>query len=73
MRTYVCATFFPLGQLLPLDFEIYWGQDEKSIDGDTGIFIKEIKEGSSFSKDVKVGDKIVKVRCILVSDHTSLV
>lgn len=73
MRTYVCATFFPLGQLLPLDFEIYGGQDEKSIDGDTGIFIKEIKEGSSLSKDVKVGDKILKVRCILVSDHTSLV
>ena len=73
MRTYVCSTFFPLGQLLPLDFEIYGGQDEKSIDGDTGIFIKEIKEGSSLSKDVKVGDKIVKVRCILVSDHTSLV
>lgn len=73
MRTYVCASFFPLGQLLPLDFEIYGGQDEKSIDGDTGIFIKEIKEGSSLSKDVKVGDKILKVRCILVSDHTSLV
>ena len=73
MQTYVCATFFPLGQLLPLDFEIYGGQDEKSIDGDTGIFIKEIKEGSSLSKDVKVGDKILKVRCILVSDHTSLV
>lgn len=73
MRTYICASFFPLGQLLPLDFEIYGGQDEKSIDGDTGIFIKEIKEGSSLSKDVKVGDKILKVRCILVSDHTSLV
>lgn len=73
MRTYVCASFFPLGQLLPLDFEIYGGQDEKSIDGDTGIFIKEIKEGSSLSKDVKVGDKILKVRCTLVSDHTSLV
>lgn len=56
------------GQLLPLDFEIYGGQDEKSIDGDTGIFIKEIKEGSSLSKDVKVGDKIVKVNGIDVTN-----
>lgn len=49
------------GQLLPLNFEIYGGQDEKSIDGNTGIFIKAIKEGSSLLKDVKVEDQIVKV------------
>lgn len=34
-----------------------------------GIFIKEIKEGSLLLKDVKVGDKIVKVKCILVLDY----
>lgn len=34
-----------------------------------GIFIKEIKEGSLLLKDVKVGDKIFKVRCILVLDY----
>lgn len=49
------------GQLLPLDFEIYGGQDEKSIDGNTGIFIKKIKEGSSLQRTVKIGDHILKV------------
>ncbi|KAL9971400.1 hypothetical protein ACROYT_G023920 [Oculina patagonica] len=49
------------GQLLPLDFEIYGGQDERSIDGYTGIFIKKIKEGSPLHKTVKVGDHILKV------------
>jgi len=47
---------------LPLDFEIYGGQDEKSIDGNTGIFIKKIKEGSSLQRTIKIGDHILKVR-----------
>lgn len=46
---------------MPLDFEIYGGQDEKSIDGNTGIFIKKIKEGSSLQRTVKIGDHILKV------------
>ena len=47
---------------MPLDFEIYGGQDEKSIDGDTGIFIKKIKESSSLQRTVQIGDHILKVR-----------
>lgn len=46
---------------MPLDFEIYGGQDEKSIDGNTGIVIKKIKEGSSLQRTVKIGDHILKV------------
>ena len=46
---------------MPLDFEIYGGQDEKSIDGNTGIFIKKIKEGSTLHPTVKIGDHILKV------------
>ena len=46
---------------MPLDFEIYGGQDEKSIEGNTGIFIKKIKEGSSLQRTVHIGDHILKV------------
>jgi len=57
--------FLPLGELLPLDFEIQGGRDERLIDGVTGILIKEIKEGSLLHKnDVKVGDHILKVKKI---------
>jgi len=57
------------GELLPLDFEIQGGRDERLIDGVTGILIKEIKEGSLLHKnDVKVGDHILKVNGVDVTN-----
>lgn len=51
-----------LGELLPLDFEIQGGRDERLIDGVTGIVIKEIKDSSVLhQKSVRVGDHILKV------------